>query len=152
MIIKNDTIDYQEMIELALLEVVKKTLKEIEKKGLPGNHHFYITLKTQHPGVKLPEFLLAKHPDTITLVLQYEFSNLHVSEREFAVTLRFNNKNYYVHVPFEAIINFSDPSVKFTLQFSLPETKDFSNYETDPELGFIQEEDKIISLDDFRKK
>ncbi len=148
------TLDYEEMVEYALLDVVRNTLRYVEKYGLPGGHHFYITLKTHHPGVKLPDFLIRKHEDTITIVLQYEFTNLHVTDKEFGVTLSFNNRNYYVRVPFEAITVFADPSVKFSLQFRIPETRDFSEseYEKAPELAFTEEDEKIVSLDEFRKK
>lgn len=148
-------LNYEELVEIALLDVLKKSLKYVEKYGLPGEHHFYITFKTKHNGVKLPEFLKQKHPDSMTIVLQYEFTNLRVTEKEFGVTLSFNNTNHYIRIPFSSVVAFNDPSVKFSLQFNnieyISNTDDME--ENQPELPYDGEvdEDKIVSLDDFRK-
>jgi hypothetical protein len=146
------SLNYEELVEKALLGVLKNALRYVEKYGLPGNHHFYITFSTKARGVKIPEFLYKKHPESMTIVLQYEFSNLRVTDKEFGVTLSFNNNNYYIRIPFSAVTAFSDPSVQFSLQFNAgTNLEDWDEEDDQPEL-FEDDEDKIISLDEFRKK
>lgn len=52
--------------------VVGRVLSQIEGSDhdWPGEHHFYITFKTQAPGVSIPAHLVAKFPDEMTIVLQ----------------------------------------------------------------------------------
>ncbi|MDR2933981.1 MAG: ClpXP protease specificity-enhancing factor SspB [Rickettsiales bacterium] len=114
-------LNYDKLVDNAFIGVVRDALKHVEKYGLPSNHFFYITIKTKFRGVKLPEFLLQKYPDNMTIILQYEFSNLHVSDKEFGVTLSFNTQNYYIRIPFKSIIAFTDPGVNFSLQFNVPD-------------------------------
>ena len=42
-------INYDKLIEKSLKNVVVEALKIAERQGLPGEHHFYITFKTNHP-------------------------------------------------------------------------------------------------------
>lgn len=151
-------LDYEVLVENALLGVLKSALAYVQNKGLPGDHHFYITFKTKAKGVIVPEFLSKKHPETITIVLQYEFSDLLVLKDRFEVTLSFNNKNHHIIVPFNSVIAFSDPSVKFSLQFNLiEETENLELFESNDidvnNKDFYEDtSEKIISLDAFRKK
>ena len=41
---------YDRMVEQALRGVVRKALSEAGQRGLPGDHHFYITFHTDRPG------------------------------------------------------------------------------------------------------
>ncbi len=52
-------------------------------------------------------------------MLQHQFWGLEVTDEAFAVTLSFSGKHERLHVPFEALVSFTDPSVKFGLQFEL---------------------------------
>jgi hypothetical protein len=49
-----DYIGYQALTDAALRSVVRDALRRIEKQGLIGSHHFYITFKTHFPGVDTP--------------------------------------------------------------------------------------------------
>lgn len=111
-------IDYDQIIQKSLLRAVRQILSDVEKEGLKGTHHFYISFRTDRPDVVLPNFLRERHPHEITIVLQYQFWDLKVLDNEFSVTLSFNNDYETVRVPFSAIISFVDPSVKFGLQFN----------------------------------
>lgn len=108
---------YDLMVEDALRSVVRRSLEVVASRGLPGNHHFYITFRTEHPGVKLPAYLRERYPSEMTIVLQYQFWGLEVREAEFQVTLSFNDKPERLVIPLEAIKAFADPSVRFGLQF-----------------------------------
>lgn len=113
----NDFIDYGQLIDDAMHVIVKKVLQRIVKEGLPGKHHFFISFVTSYPGVKLSDALKKKYPDEMTIVLQHQFDELIVSDEHFSVILSFDNVKERISVPFDALVAFADPSVKFGLQF-----------------------------------
>ena len=78
-------IDYQNLLDNALKSVVKDALIHAQFNGLGDGTHFFITFKTRAPGVVLPDFLRIRYPDIMTIVLQYSYNNLHVSDKEFGV-------------------------------------------------------------------
>ena len=52
-----DFIGYQALTDSALRGVVRDALRRIEKSGLIGAHHFYLTFKTHADGVDIPDVL-----------------------------------------------------------------------------------------------
>jgi hypothetical protein len=114
-----DELGYDRIVERQLRGVAREVLAQVGTKGLPGDHHFYITFRTDFPGVSIGPTLKAQFPKEITIVLQHQFWGLEVTDEAFAVTLSFSGKHERLHVPFEALISFTDPSVKFGLQFEL---------------------------------
>ncbi|MEH6757294.1 MAG: ClpXP protease specificity-enhancing factor SspB [Parasphingorhabdus sp.] len=116
-------IPYDEIVQEALRAVVGRVLGEVKANGLPGEHHFYITFKTRAPGVDIPDHLIAKFPDEMTIVLQNRYWDLSVSEDRFEVGLSFNQISSMLHIPFAAITSFVDPSVDFALQFQVDEVE-----------------------------
>src|SRR3546814_20074113 len=67
-----DLLRYDRMVERALRGVLRETLVQVGRHGLPGNHHLYITFRTDHPDVRLAEHLRAKYPNEMTIVIQYQ--------------------------------------------------------------------------------
>jgi hypothetical protein len=114
-----DELGYDRIVERQLRGVAREVLAQVAAKGLPGDHHFYITFRTDHPGVSIGPSLKAQFPKEITIVLQHQFWGLEVTDEAFVVTLSFSGKHERLHVPFEALVSFTDPSVKFGLQFEL---------------------------------
>jgi hypothetical protein len=112
-----DALHYDRLVEAALKGVVRSALAIVANDGLPGNHHFYITFDTRDEDVVIPPYLREKYPEEMTIVLQYQFSNLRVDKDCFSVALSFNNVLEHLTVPFDAVTGFADPSVKFGLQF-----------------------------------
>src|SRR5215510_2061553 len=112
-----DLIGYEALADKALRSVVKEALKRTEKQGLIGNHHFYLTFKTRDPVVEIPDFLLERYPEEMTIVLQNQFWGLKVREDEFEVGLTFQKMPTTLVIPFAALTAFVDPSVQFGLQF-----------------------------------
>ncbi len=108
---------YDKMVESALRGVVKQALREVVASGLPGDHHFYLTFRSDDSGVVISPVLRAQYPKEMTIVIQHQFWGLNVGEAEFTVTLSFGGKHERLVVPFHAIVSFADPSVKFGLQF-----------------------------------
>ena len=122
----DEEIRYDRMVETALRGVVKDALTQASKDGLPGEHHFYITFKTAHPGVRIPGYLRAQYSDEMTIVLQYQYMHLEVDEVGFSVSLSFNNKHEHLRIPFAAVTTFADPSVNFALQFQALSDEDMT--------------------------
>lgn len=149
--------DFDGMVHDALLTIVKDALRHVEKEGLPGDNHFYITFRTDRPDVTIPDELRESHPEEITVVLQHQFWDLKVYDDRFEVMLSFQDRYEKVAVPFTALVSFLDPSANFGLQF-IPDMGSGTDGELNspgadkkhvsPHKG----EDNIISLDSFRKK
>jgi hypothetical protein len=112
-----DHIRYDLLTQQALRGVVRGVLTEAAKKGLPGDHHFYISFDTKAEGVRISDRLRAQYPEEMTIILQHQFWDLAVNETTFEVGLSFGGIPEKLAVPFEAITGFFDPSVQFGLQF-----------------------------------
>jgi hypothetical protein len=114
-----DELGYDRIVERQLRGVAREVLSLVAGKGLPGEHHFYITFRTDFPGVTIGPSLKEQFPKEITIVLQHQFWGMEVTDDAFSVTLSFGGKHERLHVPFEALVSFTDPSVRFGLQFEL---------------------------------
>lgn len=157
---------YDKMVETALRGVVRDALRQVVERGLPGNHHFYLTFRTSYPGVDIPEYLRGQYPNEMTIVLQYQYYGLEIDDEKFAVTLSFNNVHERLEIPLGAITTFADPSVNFALQFqpaSPAESAEIApigerlpaKEEAKPALTDDDEPPKrgeVVTLDAFRKK
>ena len=112
-----DHIRYDLLTQQALRGVVRSVLTDAAKKGLPGDHHFFIEFDTHAAGVRMSDRLRAQHPDKMTIILQHQFWDLAVTEQAFEVGLSFSGITERLAIPFEAITGFYDPLVQFGLQF-----------------------------------
>jgi uncharacterized protein len=112
-----DPLDYARLVREALRDVPRQALRLAASEGLPGEHHFYLTFKTSHPGVAISPALHARHPHEMTVVLQFEYRDLAVGEDAFSVTLRFGGVPERLHVPFAALVAFADPAAQFGVRF-----------------------------------
>jgi hypothetical protein len=112
-----DQIRYDLLTQQALRSVVRSVLTDTARKGLPGDHHFYISFDTKADGVHMSDRLRAQYPDEMTIILQHQFWDLKVSEDAFEVGLSFGGIPERLSVPFDAVNGFFDPSVQFGLQF-----------------------------------
>jgi hypothetical protein len=111
------TIDYQALIDAALLDIVRKILRDVQEEGLLENQSFYISFNTDYPGVVLSKRVKSLYPEEITIVLQYQYKDLKVFENKFSVNLAFGGVAETVQVPFLALTGFADPMAGFSLQF-----------------------------------
>jgi uncharacterized protein len=112
-----DLIRYDLRVQEALRGVVRRVLTDAAKEGISGNHHFYISFATQVEGVRLSSRLRQQYPERMTIVLQHQFWDLTVGEHGFEVGLSFKNVPERLYVPFDALMEFYDPSVQFGLKF-----------------------------------
>jgi uncharacterized protein len=176
-----DLIRYDILAQDALRGVIRKVLSEVARTGLPGEHHFFITLATQAPGVRISSRLLAQYPEDITIVLQHQYWDLTVTEQAFEVGLSFHGIPERLLVPYSAIKGFLDPAVQFELRFEVsarpPVAADIEEAQPDvkppapvaeiraePEPAKAADDDasagddkaapmaEVVSLDAFRKK
>ena len=157
-----DQMHYEAMAQEALRGVVKAALRRAAlPEGLPGAHHFYITFKTEAPGVSGPPDLLGKYPDEMTIVLQHQYWDLAPGETFFSVTLKFGGQPKRLSVPYAALTRFYDPSVQFLLQFEAPVVAGAEPTPAQTQTGAAAGETapapagdtpNVVSLDTFRKK
>jgi hypothetical protein len=172
-----DWMNYEALAQNALRGVVRMALERVASQGLPGDHHFYITFESQHPGVKMSDWLKERYPEEMTIVVQHQFWGLEVRPDSFDITLSFQKIGEPLTVPYEAVKAFFDPSVQFMLQFkpaagqpgaakkpapamqtSIQPAKQDSKPEPAPDGGGDKPKDpaptggEVVSLDKFRKK
>ncbi len=158
---EQDGLDYELLVDNALRNVVFAALKQVARHGLPAGHHFYITFRTDHPGVDIDSSLRAQYPGEMAIVLQHQFSGLVVEADFFQVTLSFSAVPRTLVVPFASVTSFADPDAKFALQFQNPEGLSEAIGErvaSAPDDGAEAAADgdggdgNIVTLDTFRKK
>jgi hypothetical protein len=118
-----DHIRYDLLAQDALRGLVRKVLSDTAKSGLPGEHHFSISFRTDADGVKMSPRLRAQFPQEMTIILQYQFWDLRVTDTGFEVGLSFGGVPEKLTIPFAAIKSFFDPSVQFGLQFETIEVE-----------------------------
>ena len=149
-------IPYDDVVQEALRAVVGRVLGDVAAGGLPGDHHFYITFKTQVPGVVIPTHLHERFPDEMTIVLQHKYWDLKVEAEHFEIGLSFSQIPSHLVVPYSAITAFVDPSVDFALQFHVdaaldgPEPHEAAG--NDEPAIFTEDGSNVVSVDFGRKK
>ncbi|MBV1701299.1 MAG: hypothetical protein KGQ46_05695 [Hyphomicrobiales bacterium] len=117
----NDLIRYDLRVQEALRAVIYKVLADSARDGLPGDHYFQITFRTDAEGVRLSTDMRHRFPEEMTIILQHQFRELTVTETALEVVLFFNHVPERLLIPFTAISGFFDPSVQFGLRFDVQE-------------------------------
>ncbi len=119
-----DTIEYGHLMHRALRGLIQEVLQDVAENGLPGEHHFFITFDTLHPDVRIADWLSDRYPEEMTIVMQNWFEDLDVTDEGFSITLNFGDNPERLHVPYDAILTFVDPSVEFGLRFETQDDDD----------------------------
>jgi hypothetical protein len=158
---------YDDWNEEALRHVMVRALAFVAANGLPGEHHFYITFRTDHPDAVVTSRLRAQYPQEMTIVLQHQFWDMTVDEAEglFSVGLSFGGVPTILKIPFDAVTAFADPHVRYGLRFRTDLTPEAANAEAaqeetnaptlvtdEPEPAPKPEEGEVVSLDAFRRR
>ncbi|MGC8469385.1 MAG: SspB family protein [Acetobacteraceae bacterium] len=151
---------YDSWTEEALRLVVVRALAHVASEGLPGDHHFYITFRTDHPGVTMPGRLRIQYPQEMTIVLQHQFRDLVVDEGSggFTVGLSFGGVPATLSVPFAAVTAFADPAIRFGLRFTVPESEapgspaPAAEPAGPPAADALPEAPQVVSLEAFRRR
>ncbi|QHQ34595.1 SspB family protein [Algicella marina] len=151
----SDRFHYGQLMHKALQGVMSEVLQSVAENGLPGEHHFFITFDTHHPGVDIAPYLKERYPEEMTIVIQHWFADLTVLQDRFSITLNFADMPEVLVVPFDAIKTFVDPSAEFGLRFDAHENDDDEDEENDVDEAEDAEETDgsgdVVSLDHFRK-
>lgn len=157
------TIDYGNLMHRAMRGLIQEVLTAVQKDGLPGQHHFFVTFDTMHPDVEIADWLSDRYPGEMTVVIQHWFANLDVTNEGFTITLNFGDNPETLYIPYDAIKTFIDPTVEFGLRF---ETQDEDGVAPAAEIAeapmdeMVEPEDEnsggprqaeVVSLDKFRK-
>ena len=159
-------IDYQALVHKALKGAVREVILLLEANGLQGDHHYYITFRTEDEGVQVPKRMKTQYPNEMTIVIQHRYWDLKVHDDRFEIGLSFNQRPEHLVIPFEAITSLVDPSQRFALQFDaegeeedeeaqlfqdLPADKDSPTARVGNQDGDEKNEDNVVALDAFRK-
>lgn len=159
--LKDSLLPYETWIQESLRGVMRLALERTAREGLPGDHHFFITFRTDHRGVRLPAWLKAQYPHEMTVVLQYQFEDLETDAEGFGVTLFFGGKPAHLVVPWQAVTQFADPAVRFGLRFEVPPPAEepaappaeaAPAATVEPAGDAAADSPQVISLDAFRKR
>jgi hypothetical protein len=149
------SIDYGNLMHRAMRGLIQTVLSDVAREGLPGAHHFFITFDTTHPDVAIADWLRARYPAEMTIVIQHWYENLDVTDEGFSITLNFGNQPEPLVIPFDAVRTFVDPSVEFGLRF---ETHSEEEEDEEEEEEAASETPagpphaaEVVSLDKFRK-
>ena len=161
---------YDLWIEEAQRQVVVMALAYAAENGLPGEHHFYVSFRTDARDVSIPPRLKAQYPTEMTIVLQHQFWDLKLDEagQRFSVGLSFGGIPSTLSVPLAAITGFADPHVQFGLRFRAPEEHPANDSEAETTAPAEVEApasaadpvdetppdtaNQVVSLDAFRKR
>lgn len=154
-------IDYGNMMHRAMQGLIADVLRQVRDHGLPDDHHFFITFDTREEGVEMADWLRERYPEEMTIVIQHWFDNLTVNDDDFTITLNFGNSPEPLHIPFDALRTFVDPSVEFGLRFETQDSDD-DDEDEDEEDGDFGNDDgpeddspkgggQVVSLDKWRK-
>ncbi|MEM9059943.1 MAG: ClpXP protease specificity-enhancing factor SspB [Pseudomonadota bacterium] len=153
-------LNYGHLMQKAMRQMMADVLSHVAEHGLPGDHHFYISFETAHPGVDIPDWLRETYPDEMTIVLQEWFADLAVASDRFSVTLNFSDQAQTLVIPLEAVRTFVDPSVKFGLKFDAHDADEDGDetFQVEPDDPDTDDDDAaaapgadVVSLDEFRK-
>ncbi|MGN5376050.1 SspB family protein [Sphingomonas hankookensis] len=156
--VADSLIPYDEIVQEALRAVVGRVLGQVSATGaLPGEHHFYITFKTQAPAVDIPKRLIERFPDEMTIVIQHRFWDLSVDAERFSVGLSFGGIPSTLVIPYAAITGFHDPAVNFELRFQAneepgDEPEPHDPPENDPPIAVSEDGSNVVAVDFKRKK
>ena len=147
---------YDEWVEAAMRHVVARALAHAAANGLPGEHHFYVTFRTDYPGVVMPPRLRTQYPQEMTIVLQHQFWDLKMDDEAglISVGLSFGGVPASLVIPLGAVTGFADPHVRYGLRFHpVPVTGVVEEPEPEPaQLEKPAEAPQVVSLDAFRRR
>ncbi|HEX2941125.1 MAG TPA: ClpXP protease specificity-enhancing factor SspB [Rhodopila sp.] len=154
---------YERWIEQALRHVVAQAIEHVSQHGLPGAHHFYITFRTDLPGVDIPQRIRAQYPREMTIVLQHQFWDLAFDRgnETIQVGLSFGGVPARLVIPLSAVVEFADPHIRYGLRFQSadapavepePAPEPASEPPAEPAAKEPSEPGQVVSLDAFRRR
>ena len=98
-----------------LYKIVREILEEVAENGLPDED--YYVLQFQTPKATIPDFVRAKYPSNITIVLQHQFQDLVLTANAIEVVLTFGGVASNIVIPYETLMVFANPASGLALTF-----------------------------------
>ena len=141
-------IEYQNILDKNMLNVLKDILINIRDKGLSNNNHLYVTFSTNHQNVELPNWLKQKYPQEMTIIIQYEYYDLEINKNNFSITLSFGDIKTNIIINYNAIISFADPSANFGL---ILQKNNIRNKENKKLENNKSKKDNVINFANYKK-
>lgn len=150
---------YDVWTEEAMRLVAVRALQHVSQNGLPGDHHIYLTFRTDHQGIEIPARLKTQYPQEMTIVLQHQFWDLQVRDGDngghVSIGLSFGGVPSTLVIPIPAVTAFADPHVRFGVRFRYAPASDAKEHGAVEEAGHQppeSEEAQVVSLDAFRRR
>lgn len=155
---------YDAWTEQAMRQVAVQAIKHAALSGLPGDHHFYLTFRTDDPGTVIPPRLRTQYPQEMTIVLQHQFWDLSVNDGDGTpasgnvhIGLSFGGVPSTLIIPIAAITAFADPHVGFGVRFGYtpPNLSASAPVEQAASIDNTEapaETPQVVSLDAFRRR
>ena len=79
----------------------------------------FVTFLTNVAGGRNSTRLRERYPEQMTIVVQYQYWDLKVTDTGFEIGLSFSDVPEKLEIPFSAVRGFYDPSVNFELEFDV---------------------------------
>jgi len=147
---KKIKINYQQILKINMINVLKDILKEIQKNGLQDGHLLYITFKTKNVKVVMPKWLYKKFPDEMTIVIQHEYWNFSSKENFFNIGLSFNDIKTNLSIPYDSIVSFADPYANFGLQLIQGDLKNVKKTKRKTASAKSYQQNNVIEFNKFK--
>ncbi len=150
-----DPLDYQLLIRESLRGVVRQAIDIVARHGLPSDHFFSISFRTDANGVELPPNLLQQYPEQMTIVIQHQYWDLAVVGDCFTVALSFGGSQQKLTIPFDAITTFVDPGAEFALQLAAASPDQNAAAEAPLAIKDIKDQpssSQVVSLEAYRQR
>ena len=141
-------IQYQQILDKNMLNVLKDILKNIRDNGLSKYNHLYITFLTNHQKVVVPNWIKEKYGEEMTIVIQYEYYDLKVNKNNFSITLSFSDIKTNLIIDYNSIISFADPSANFGLILKKSKLQKISKKKLEDSKS---KKDNIINFSNYKK-
>ena len=102
-------------IRQELYSIIRDILEKVAKNGLQGDDYFVIQFQT--PKASIPDFVRAKYPQEITIVLQHQFQDLILTANAIEVVLTFGGIASNIVIPYETLMVFANPASGLAITF-----------------------------------
>ena len=102
-------------IRQALYKIVCDILEDVAQNGLQREDYYVLQFET--PKATIPDFVRAKYPQNITIVLQHQFQDLVLTANAIEVILTFGGVASQVVIPYETLMVFTNPATGLALTF-----------------------------------
>ncbi len=109
-------------IRQALYKIVREILEGVAQNGLQGENYYILQFET--PKATIPDFVRAKYPQNITIVLQHQFQDLVLTANAIEVVLTFGGVASNIVIPYETLMVFANPATGLALTFPASEEKE----------------------------